>query len=201
MTIFQCRRCGKALETGEKTKFIVCKHCGAGQMLSASFNVDVENLVKCGNMALEFGRWNEAENFFERILAEDDKEPRAYLGKLMAQCRISNESKLLHFDSDVSENDNYEKAYRFADSKLKKRLEEYKCHTIYNMAQRLYWSENAEDVKAALGKFASIAGWKDAESRMEDCRGRIRDLMESPRFCTQNGRSPSLIIQKKHETL
>lgn len=197
MKICKCKVCGRDMEIQREMEFMVCVHCGAVQKSAGMERIDIENLLKRGNMALEYARWKEADKIFEMILAEDESESYAYLGKLMAECRISNENGLQHFDSDIGENGNYAKACLFADTKLKRKLEEYRCQTAYNMGQRLCWSENVKDVRAALEKFESIRYWRDAGRWMETCRERIREITEFPRFYKRNQGSSSLIIQNK----
>lgn len=47
-------------------------------------------LIKRGNMALEDGDWQKADEFFEEVLNQDAECAEAYLGKLMAKCKQCN---------------------------------------------------------------------------------------------------------------
>ena len=50
-------------------------------------NVNVEPLLERAFMFLEDGDWGEANEYCEKVLDQDPKNARAYLGKLMAECR------------------------------------------------------------------------------------------------------------------
>ncbi len=51
-------------------------------------------LIKRGNMALEDGEWQKADDFFEEVLNQDAECAEAYLGKFMSKCECENISAL-----------------------------------------------------------------------------------------------------------
>lgn len=53
----------------------------------ANTNSNVTVLLKRGNMALEDGEWEKADDFFEKVLNQDAECAEAYLGKLMAKSK------------------------------------------------------------------------------------------------------------------
>ena len=69
-------------------------------------------MIKRGNLALEDGKWDEANNFFEQVLNENVEEYRAYIGKLCAEMKVSNEQDLVTSQRDFTTSDNYRKACR-----------------------------------------------------------------------------------------
>lgn len=54
-----------------------------------------ENLLKRGMLCLEKKQWDDANNFFEQVLDENVEEARAYIGKLLCTCQITNEEELI----------------------------------------------------------------------------------------------------------
>lgn len=60
-------------------------------------------LIDRGNMALEDGEWQKADEFFEEVLNQDAKCAEAYLGKLMAKCKKSNISSFTQYYVSINE--------------------------------------------------------------------------------------------------
>jgi hypothetical protein len=81
-------------------------------------SANVENLLKRGNLALEDKKWAEADGFFEQVLNENVEEPRAYLGKLLAEYKVSNEKQLENCNADFSNSNNYKKAVPYTGTAL-----------------------------------------------------------------------------------
>ena len=84
---------------------------------------NTEPLLKRAFMFLEDGEWEKADDFCEQVLNINPEEPRAYLGKLMAELKIKKEDKLKDSALPFDESNNYQKAYRFADGAIKAKLE------------------------------------------------------------------------------
>ena len=82
-------------------------------------------LVKRGFLALEDGEWEKADEFFEQALNHNAEDAQAYLGKLMAELKISKSEKLAKCKEPFENRSNYQKAIRFADAELKQTLESY----------------------------------------------------------------------------
>ena len=79
-------------------------------------------------MFLEDGDWNSANEYCERVLDIDPENASAYLGKLMADLRVGKEESLKDCAEPFDTNNNYQKAIRFADIKLKTMLAGYIEH-------------------------------------------------------------------------
>ncbi len=78
-----------------------------------------------GFMALEDGDWKKADGFFEEALNLDAHSAEAYLGKLMAEWKISERSALANCRNSFDGSKNYQKAIRFGSEELKKELNGY----------------------------------------------------------------------------
>ena len=70
----------------------------------SSGNGNINALLKRGNMALEDGEWQKADDFFEEVLNQDAECAEAYLGKWLVKIHRSNVEELIAYY--VSEYDN-----------------------------------------------------------------------------------------------
>ena len=82
-------------------------------------------LLKRAFMFLEDGDWRSADEYCERVLDTDPECAEAYLGKLMAELQVRHQEKLADCAEPFDNNRNYQKAFRFADEKLRESLKTY----------------------------------------------------------------------------
>ena len=146
-----------------------------------SGNANEESLLKRAFMFLEDGDWDSANEYCEKVLDIDPENARAYLGKLMAECRACRLEDLQNCEQPFDDSGNYNKVLRFADSKLIETLKGYIAHInernenacltgIYNGAVNAMNSANSEgEYKPAAKIFKSIPGFKDADNLVEKC--------------------------------
>ena len=146
-----------------------------------SGNANEESLLKRAFMFLEDSDWDSADEYCEKVLDIDPENARAYLGKLMAECRACRLEDLQNCEQPFDDNGNYNKVLRFADSKLIETLKGYIAHInernenacltgIYDGAVNAMNSANSEgEYKAAAKIFKSISGFKDADNLVEKC--------------------------------
>ena len=144
-------------------------------------NVNVEPLLERAFMFLEDGDWGEANEYCEKVLDQDPKNVRAYLGKLMAECRACRMEDLQNCRQPFDGSGNYNKVLRFAEPKLIETLKGYIAHIndrnenarltgIYNRAVSAMNEANSENgYKAAVEMFKTVPGFKDADSLVEKC--------------------------------
>ena len=144
-------------------------------------SVNVEPLLERAFMFLEDGDWGEANEYCEKVLDQDPKNARAYLGKLMAECRACRMEDLQNCRQPFDGSGNYNKILRFAEPKLIETLKGYIAHInernenarltgIYNRAVSAMNEANSEnEYKAAAEIFKTVPGFKDADSLVEKC--------------------------------
>ena len=145
-------------------------------------NTNTAPLLKRAFMFLEDGDWQSADEYCEKVLDLDPENAQAYLGKLMAQLCVKQVSMLKDCKSPFDYNNNYRKAYRFADDKLKSELEGYikfindrnendRLEDIYSKAESAMKSATDKDsfVKAAE-LFESIEKFKNSKELAKQCR-------------------------------
>ena len=149
------------------------------------------SLLRRAFMFLEDGNWQEADQYCEKVLDMEPENARAYLGKLMAELQVKTPDELANQPQPFDNRNNYQKAFRFGDEKLRSQLTgyiqqirdrleyEYKVD-IYNQAikaaneasgnQSIKQFYNAKaGFKNAAELFRSISGFQDADILVEKC--------------------------------
>ena len=146
-----------------------------------SGNANEESLLKRAFMFLEDGDWSAADEYCEKVLDIDPENARAYLGKLMTECRACRMEDLQNCRQPFDGSSNYNKILRFAEPKLIETLKGYIAHInernenarltgIYNRAVSAMNEANSENgYKAAAEIFKTVPGFKDADSLVEKC--------------------------------
>ena len=146
-----------------------------------SGNANEESLLKRAFMFLEDGDWSAADEYCEKVLDIDPENARAYLGKLMTECRACRMEDLQNCRQPFDGSGNYNKILRFAEPKLIETLKGYIAHInernenarltgIYNRAVSAMNEANSEHgYKAAAEIFKTVPGFKDADSLAEKC--------------------------------
>ena len=130
---------------------------------------------------LEDGKWQDANIYCEKVLDIDPKNAEAYLGKLMVELQVRNRKQLADCAEPFDDRDNYSKVLRFGDEALEKEMRGYITHInernentrltgIYNSAKNAMSAANTESTfKTAADTFATIPGFKDADTLAEQC--------------------------------
>ena len=85
----------------------------------------VESLMKRGWMFLEDEEWKQADEYFDWVLDIDPEHAPAFLGKLCVELKIKDEANLANRVKPLDNMRNYQRALRFADACLSKKLEGY----------------------------------------------------------------------------
>ena len=151
-------------------------------------NANTAPLLKRAFMFLEDGDWNSADEYCERVLDIDPENATAYLGKLLSELRVRKQESLKDQAEPFDHNNNYQKAVRFADEKLKSALtgcieyihtrnENARLDGIYTSAKNAMSAANTESAyKVAAALFESISGWRDADEKIYTCQKKIEEI-------------------------
>ncbi len=137
-----------------------------------------EAFVQRAMIFLEDKEWGSADEYFDKALDIDPQYAMAYVGKMLAELKLTRIEMLAQCDESFETNSNYKKAMRFADPKLAQALNSYltvirergevhRKDTIYKTACSMM---NARRYDEAIDKFTSIAEWKDSREKIELCR-------------------------------
>ena len=157
------------------------KEAAKQTVVMSSGNANTDGLLKRVFLFLEDGKWDEANEYCERVLDINPECAEAYLGKLMADCEVNRKEQLADVQESIAENDNFVKTIRFGDEKLKAELNAYEEHIrirneneklqgIYDEATKLY--ENAStssDYESAAEAYDACIEFKDSTIKKAEC--------------------------------
>lgn len=144
-------------------------------------NANTAPLLKRAFMFLEDGDWNSANEYCEKVLDIDPENAYAYLGKLMAELHVKKQDRLEDQAEPFDYSNNYQKAIRFAEDKLKAALAGYIEHIntrnenarldgIYTRAKNAMSAANTESAyKEAAHLFESIDEYQDSAVLAQSC--------------------------------
>ena len=92
---------------------------------AVTVNAGVEPLLKRVSLFLEDGKWQEADEYCEKVLDQDPECARAYLGKLLVELRVSKQEELAGLRDSFENSSNYQKVLRFGNETLAPTLKSY----------------------------------------------------------------------------
>lgn len=153
----------------------------APENISTTVNVKIEPLIERAFMFLEDGDWQSANEYCEKVLDQDPKFARAYLGKLMAEIKIKEQKDLVNCATPFDNSNNYTKAIRFGDAELgsflekcndtiKERNETNRLSSIYNKGLSMMEKATSEAHFLDASKvFHEISHWKDSQKLADEC--------------------------------
>ena len=155
-------------------------------------NPTVDSFLERAFMFLEDKKWKDANDYCDKALDIEPKCAKAYLGKLMADFKISTENRLIECKTPLENNTNYEKILKFADDKLIETIKEYNNIVIsepkYKKAKSLSNDYNStNDLNAAIELFESIVHYKDSKQLLLDTKellqkkGNVAELISEKR--------------------
>ena len=142
----------------------------------------IDPLLKRAFMFLEYGNWDEADAYCEKVLDQDPENAQAYLGKLMAELQVHKQADLKECAEPFDNFNNYGIALRFADDALRTKLTGYIDHinernenarleNIYTTAlTAMNRAQSENEFNAVAYTFASIPEYKDALALQQVCK-------------------------------
>lgn len=136
-------------------------------------NTQTAPLLKRIKLFLEDGDWNSANDYCNRVLDLDPECAQAYFYLMMAklQARTVEQIGEMSLENDISDDEYYKKAYRFADDALKTKLDNLHKQTIYNFAlNKLNSSTTYDDFIAAKTNFKKVGDFKDTAQKIKACQ-------------------------------
>ena len=166
-------------------------------------NANTAPLLRRAYMFLEDGDWNSANEYCEKVLDIDPENASAYLGKLLSELRVRKQEELADQAEPFDRRNNYQKAVRFGDDKLKTALAGYIEHInarnenarldgIYTRAKNAMSAANTESAyKEAAHLFESAGEYLDAAELAKVCyehaeAARKDDVLQRAKSCTMN---------------
>jgi len=221
MAAILCDICGGSLSMDASGDFAVCESCGMkhtkdrvkamAQEITGTVVVSniasIESLMKRGHLALEDSQWQEADEYFDKVLDINAEYAPAYVGKLCSELRARQEEQLSKVgydskyidilctqrkmrqkaqlakeESPIAENSHYQKAVRFAQADYREKLESYN-KTIQDRIVADYermWL-NYEKAIVPLHSYKTLIAAKkeDAEKKDAEIRKKYEEDMKS----------------------
>lgn len=172
MATIKCENCGTTLEISDNASIVFCHNCGTKCSVQKNDSKDV--FLKRGFLALEDKEWKKADEFFEQVLNIDPECGVGYLGKLMADLKVSHRDELKNCSQPFNETNNYKKIMRFGSDELKNELiacidninnrnDENQIEKDYAEASKIANnSKNIQKILKASEKLADLGDYKDA---------------------------------------
>lgn len=144
-------------------------------------NANTAPLLKRAFMFLEDGDWNSANEYCEKVLDIDPENASAYLGKLLSELRVRKQESLKDCAEPFDHSNNYQKAIRFADEKLRTALTGYieyintrnenaRLEGIYSKATgAMANATSSTEYENASNIFKTILNYKDSQTLFTKC--------------------------------
>jgi hypothetical protein len=153
----------------------VRKLVGTDNNSISSAKGDAANLIKRIVIALEDGEFQEADSLAEQALNLEPENAMLYVYRLMAELNVKNKSDLAALERSFKESNNYKRAVRFADDKLKNELNGYLNAIIERNSEKLFQyaldkynsARTEDDFRKAAELFEELGDYKNSEDMYE----------------------------------
>ena len=146
------------------------------------FTPNTEPLLRRGQLFLEDKDWENADTYFDKVLDLDPECADAYLGKLLAQLRITSVNNIscdriiLPDDfSTAEELEGYKKASRFGDGQIKQSLQKVKtaveAKVVYDTAcKKMKAAQTSDEFRQLADSFRQVdTFYSDARNLTTEC--------------------------------
>ena len=158
------------------------------QSSTSSSDSTTAPLLERAFIFLEDGEWQRADDFCEQVLNKEPKNAQAYLGKLMAECRVHKQDELKDCREPFDRNGNYQKVIRFGSTALADSLKNdityirdrnetaRKTAIYYQALEAMKTANSEEDYRAIAEQLESISGFNDADSFTKESAAKAEEL-------------------------
>ncbi|MBQ3490043.1 MAG: TIR domain-containing protein [Clostridia bacterium] len=139
-----------------------------------NFSATIQSFLKRTSTFLEYGEWENANEYCEKVLDMDSENAEAYLFKMMSELHVSRKQDLENCKESFEHSQNYPKIMRFADESLKKELRGYieaiKSRNEFARLDAQYTSivksmkkaETETEYKEIAKRFSALGNFKNA---------------------------------------
>jgi len=149
----------------------------------------VESLMKRGKLFLGDSEWDQANEYFDKVLDIDPEYAPAYVGKLCAELEVEQEEMLGDIEEPLSDLSHFQKAVRFADIELQNKLKEYE-QKVREWLQKKHYDEllqqknkasTEEEYRNLAQQFRAMNGYENTTELASECdngaekQGRIEE--------------------------
>ena len=152
--------------------------------------VNVNALLERAFICLEDSDWQKADEILEQVLNNEPKNGNAYIGKMMVDMKISKKVNLPNSWRPLSDSANFAKALRFSDENTQSLLKHYNEAILKRKEERRKSKEyqyacvdmdtgDKDNLHIAIEKFNSLGGYKDSQSKIVECREKLKAIEEA----------------------
>jgi len=165
MLTVECPKCKGSLQVNQDLEKIFCMYCRAEVILekSGATTATGNSLLERGMILVEHGDFEKAKEVFDKAAEIEPRNAKIYLGMLLADLKITEESLLKEQIIPLTQNPHYQKSTRFADSTLKERLETYNqaiIERIENKQIKVAQEKEAQRVEDVAARQKRIDGMR-----------------------------------------
>jgi len=163
-----------------------------GNITSATIqgNANIDNLLKRAFLYFEEGDFKSGNDYCERVLDLDVENAKAYVGKLMVEMQIKEESNLSQCTKRIENNSNFKKAIRFADEDYKALLNGYNeiiSNRILTPEEIQYQKGinllQKKDFEEAIEIFDSLGDFNDSITQLQNAKyDNAEELMNENKY-------------------
>lgn len=165
---------------------------GAQSPTSIAAAPNTDALLRRGHLFLEDKDWENADTYFDKVLDLDPECAEAYLGKLLAQLRITSVNNILCDEiilpddfGTAEELGYYKKASRFGDSQIKQSLQKVKTavevKVVYDAAcKKMKTAQTSDEFRQLADSFRQAeAFYRDAKNLITECTHMLEVFREN----------------------
>ena len=160
-------------------------------------HMSIAPLLKRAFMFLEDGDWDSANEYCEKVLDMDPECAEAYLGKLLAELKVSNKEDLRNCKETFDHFDTYKKTIRFAEGDLKQNLVDdngfirerneneriLKLEIAYEKAQEgMNQARTESDYLWFAKQFEKLGDFREAKQLAEECKEKAAAAKKQDRY-------------------
>lgn len=144
-----------------------------------------EPMIRRAALFLEDGDFGKAEEIAAKLLSKSPNKAEAYVIKLLAEYRLSNENALDGITEGFSDSENYRLAMLYGSEPLRHRLKEHHNRAIYaKLTARLTDAEESDNITetlAAAAELETLGDFLDAAELAENAKLKVADMREKHR--------------------
>ena len=180
--VLTCEMCGASLDVNKAINDVVnCEYCDSATNIHGIVRLNMSSddraaaLMKRGFVFIEFKVWDKAKYVLEKAVNYDPSNAKAYLGLLMVDTKSEKEEELALHNKELSKYyKNYNKAFEFADSALKGRLENYNEKTKVIQRQEEMEEEKRQQERERIREKREAREQQEREEREKAAKRRMK---------------------------
>ncbi len=178
----------------------VMKLCGTGkddtpqqkvvQQMIAGGSPTITSLLERAGMFLEDRKWKDADLYADKVLDIEPKNAEAYFIKFLAEHSFSTEEQYIQLDEIPNGDTNYQKVIRFADERLKQKIDNWnqeiedrierrrKSAILEGALKEIKIADTPEKCQEIIEILDSISGFEGVEEARNALKNRNQSLKQ-----------------------